>query len=111
MTISCIEEIVKKYIAKAKIAYPALFKRKNYSPHCFRHSIAVHMLECGESLVVIRAFLGHVSIETTTIYAEVTPELANKYLRERGKPLESVKLEEEKSKILLPFLKNISSSN
>lgn len=110
MTISCIEEIVKKYVVKAKITYPALFKRKSYSPHCFRHSIAVHMLECGESLVVIKAFLGHASIETTTIYAEVTPELANKYLRERGKPLESVELEEENSKILLPFLKNISAS-
>jgi site-specific recombinase XerD len=111
MTISCIEEIVKKYVAKAKTIYPTLFKRKSYSPHCFRHSIAVHMLECGESLVVIKAFLGHASIETTTIYAEVTPELANKYLRERGKALESVKFEEVKSKVLLPFLKNISSSD
>lgn len=108
MTISCIEEIVKKYVVKAKATYPALFKRKNYSPHCFRHSIAVHMLECGESLVVIKAFLGHASIETTTTYAEVTPELANKYLRERGKPVESVELEENESNALLPFLKNIS---
>lgn len=109
MTISCIEEIVKKYVAKAKIAYPALFKRKSYSPHCFRHSIAVHMLECGESLVVIRAFLGHVSIETTTIYAEVTPELANRYLRERGKPLENVEIKDNKIVNYLPFLKNKTS--
>ena len=105
MTISCIEEIVKKYVVKAKVAYPTLFKRKSYSPHCFRHSIAVHMLECGESLVVIKSFLGHASIETTTIYAEVTPELANKYLKERGKPLESVELKEKDSSDLLPFLK------
>jgi len=48
--------------------------------------------------------LGHASIDTTTIYAEVTPELANKYLRERGKPLESIEVKEEKSKISLPFL-------
>jgi len=110
MTISCIEEIVKKYVTRAKVAHPTLFKRKSYSPHCFRHSIAVHMLECGESLVVIKAFLGHASIETTTTYADVTPELANKYLKERGKPLESVEIEEKKTKILLPFLKNKSSS-
>jgi site-specific recombinase XerD len=110
MTVSCIEEIVKKYVMKAKMAYPALFKRKSYSPHCFRHSIAVHMLECGESLVVIKAFLGHASIETTTIYAEVTPELANKYLRERGKPLDNIEIKESKTKNLLPFLKGISSS-
>jgi len=111
MTISCIEEIVKKYVEKGKITYPNLFKRKSYSPHCFRHSIAVHMLECGESLVVIRAFLGHVSIETTTVYAEVTPELANKYLRERGKPLESVELKEKKSSDYRPFLKEKFSTN
>jgi site-specific recombinase XerD len=107
MTISCVEEILKKYIAVAKKTYPMLFKRKNYSPHCFRHSIAVHMLECGESLVVIKAFLGHASIDSTTVYAEVTPELANKYLRERGKPLDSVDIKEEQSKILLPFLKGM----
>jgi site-specific recombinase XerD len=111
MTISCVEEIVKKYIAKAKVAYPMFFKRKSYSPHCFRHSIAVHMLECGESLVVIKAFLGHASIETTTVYAEVTPELANKYLRERGKPLDDVEIKETKTKNVLPFLKGVSSSD
>ena len=105
MTISCIEEIVKKYVVKAKAAFPGLFKRKNYTPHSFRHSIAVHMLECGESLVVIKAFLGHASIETTTMYAEVTPELANKYLKERGNPLDSVELGDKQSKELLPFLK------
>ena len=90
MSISCVEAIVKKYVDKSKEIYPNLFRRKSYSPHSFRHSIAVHMLECGESLVVIRAFLGHESITTTTVYASVTPELANKYLRERGELLENV---------------------
>jgi site-specific recombinase XerD len=110
MTISCIEAIVKKYVAKSKKTHPHLFKRKAYSPHSFRHSIAVHMLECGESLVVIKAFLGHSSITTTTLYASVTPELANKYLRERGKPLEDVNpnpndsLVEQAGISTLPFL-------
>jgi site-specific recombinase XerD len=92
MSISCVEEIVKKYVVKSREAHPHLFKRKSYTPHSFRHSIAVHMLECGESLVVIKAFLGHSSIMTTTVYARVTPELANKYLRERGKALENIEL-------------------
>ena len=93
MSISCVEAIVKKYVTKSKEAYPKLFRRGSYSPHSFRHSIAVHMLECGESIVVIRAFLGHESITTTAVSASVTPELANKYLRERGKLLESVEQE------------------
>jgi len=105
MTLSCVEEIVKKYIVKAKAAWPTLFKRKSYSPHSFRHSIAVHMLECGESLVVIKAFLGHESIETTTIYAEVTPELANRYLKERGNPLADVEIKNSQSNNFPTFLK------
>ena len=67
MTISCLEEIVKKYIRKAKNLRPDLF-RKKYTPHSFRHSIAFHMLESGIPLPVIKTFLGHVSISTTMIY-------------------------------------------
>ena len=107
MSISCVEAIVKKYVFIAKEKYPNLFQY-HYSPHSFRHSIAVHMLECGESLVVIKAFLGHESITTTTIYASVTPELANKYLKERGRPLETVsKMQDYENPILsnFPFLK------
>lgn len=108
MSISCVEAIVKKYVVKSKKEYPHLFKRNTYTPHSFRHSIAVHMLECGESLVVIKAFLGHESITTTTVYASVTPELANKYLRERGKPLDGVSDEssspENMRTAVLPFL-------
>lgn len=83
MTVSCVEEIVKKYVKKAISANPLLFPSHNYTPHSFRHSIAVHMLESGVPLPVIKNFLGHASIETTMIYAKVTPELAHKYLRER----------------------------
>jgi site-specific recombinase XerD len=108
MSISCVEAIVEKYVAKVKKEHPRLFKRKNYTPHSFRHSIAVHMLECGESLVVIRAFLGHASISSTAIYASVTPELANKYLRERGKALDNPNLvsspPERMVADMLPFL-------
>ena len=113
MSISCVEEIVAKYVAQAKAAHPQCFKSARYSPHSFRHSIAVHMLECGESLVVIKAFLGHASISTTTVYASVTPELASKYLRERGLPLESVNAQQQKREAIvatLPFLARIHTA-
>lgn len=87
MTIACVEGIVKKYVAEAKELYPNKFTHGSYSPHSFRHSIAVHMLEAGDSLLAIKAFLGHSSLITTAVYAQVTPELANKYLDNRGKPL------------------------
>lgn len=106
MSISCVEELVKKYVTQAKKETPHLFKENNYTPHSFRHSIAVHMLEAGESLVAIKAFLGHSSIESTAIYAQVTPKLANKYLNERGKPLKDVSQRVPKQPLpqVMPFL-------
>src|SRR5882672_2012819 len=37
-----------------------------------RHSCAVHLLESGVDVNVIRGWLGHVSLETTNRYAEIT---------------------------------------
>tara|TARA_R110002072_G_scaffold303087_1_gene493074 strand:+ start:136 stop:1002 length:867 start_codon:yes stop_codon:yes gene_type:complete len=42
------------------------------SPHTFRHAAAVHLLESGVDVNVIRAWLGHVSLETTNRYAEIS---------------------------------------
>ena len=42
------------------------------SPHHFRHTTAVSLLESGVEINVIRAWLGHVSLETTNRYAEIS---------------------------------------
>ncbi len=44
---------------------------ESISPHWFRHTAAVHLLEAGVEVNVIRAWLGHVSLETTNRYAEI----------------------------------------
>ena len=41
------------------------------SPHVFRHTTAVHLLESGVDVNVIRGWLGHVSLDTTNRYAEI----------------------------------------
>lgn len=41
-------------------------------PHVLRHTAAVHLLEAGVEVNVIRAWLGHASLETTNRYAEIT---------------------------------------
>jgi len=84
MSISCIESIVKKYINQAKMKNPDCFLEKHYTPHSLRHSIAVHMLEAGIPLPVIKNFLGHASLETTMIYATVSDDLANLYLKDKS---------------------------
>ena len=80
MSVSCIEEIYAKYIDKAKHECPGMF-RYNYTPHSMRHTTATHMLEAGVPIVVVKNFLGHVSLQTTQIYTEVTQDTMNKRLK------------------------------
>jgi site-specific recombinase XerD len=54
--------------------------RKRVSPHTVRHTAATHLLRAGVDLNTIRAWLGHVSIDTTNIYAEVDFETKAKAL-------------------------------
>jgi len=79
MTVSCIEEIYSKYVKMAKEKNASMF-RHNYTPHSMRHTTATHMLEAGVPLIVVKNFLGHVSLQTTQIYAEVTQATMDKQL-------------------------------
>lgn len=45
---------------------------RRVTPHLFRHTAAVHLLEAGVEVNVIRGWLGHVSLETTNHYAQLT---------------------------------------
>lgn len=80
MSVSCIEEIFSKYIDKAKRQTPDKF-RDNYTPHSMRHTTATHMLEAGVPLIVVKNFLGHVSLQTTQIYIEITQDTMNRQLK------------------------------
>lgn len=53
---------------------------KRVSPHTIRHTTAVHLLRAGVDINTIRAWLGHVSLDTTHIYAEVDLEMKAKAL-------------------------------
>jgi len=52
------------------------------SPHCLRHSKAVHLLRSGVPLIYIRDFLGHSSVTTTEVYLRVDVEEKRKALDE-----------------------------
>jgi site-specific recombinase XerD len=53
---------------------------KRVSPHTIRHTTATHLLRAGVDINTIRAWLGHVSLSTTNIYAEVDLEMKAKAL-------------------------------
>lgn len=71
LTRSGIYKIVKRH-ARTLAARSAGASGGSVSPHTFRHTAAVHLLESGVEVNVIRAWLGHVSLETTYRYAEIT---------------------------------------
>src|SRR3546814_69240 len=58
----------------------ATMKDKRISPHTIRHTTAAHLLRAGVDINTIRAWLGHVSLDTTHIYAEVDLEMKAKAL-------------------------------
>ena len=86
MTTACVRSLVGKYVKLAKNIHPKLFIEKNYSPHSFRRSKAVHMVEAGVNLIYIRNFLGHSKISSTEIYARVGQEAVTKALTNRQIP-------------------------
>jgi integrase/recombinase XerD len=74
-----IHRVVTQYASLASRAVPTL-ATKRVSPHTIRHTTAVHLLRSGVDINTIRAWLGHVSLDTTHIYAEVDMEMKAKAL-------------------------------
>ncbi|HBT66022.1 MAG TPA: integrase [Ruminococcaceae bacterium] len=65
--------ILKKYAAEARAANPHI--PQNITPHVFRHSKAMHLLEAGVNIIYIRDILGHVDVSTTEVYAKANMEM------------------------------------
>ncbi len=74
-----IHRVVTQYGKLASKSVPSM-KDKRISPHSVRHTTAVHLLRAGVDINTIRAWLGHVSLDTTHIYAEVDLEMKAKAL-------------------------------
>jgi integrase/recombinase XerD len=66
--------LVERYAKRAKRVVPSMAK-KRVSPHTIRHSTACHLLRAGVDINTIRGWLGHVSLETTNVYAEIDLEM------------------------------------
>lgn len=67
ITVESIEKLVKKYSE-------AFMDGKRLSPHKLRHSFSKGFLDEGGSLPALRDQLGHNSIETTSLYMNVSQE-------------------------------------
>lgn len=74
-----IHTLVKRHVKKLFPEFPSL-ENKRVSPHTIRHTTATHLLHAGVDINTIRAWLGHVSVNTTNVYVEVDLEMKAKAL-------------------------------
>ena len=65
--------IISRYVGSARKMSATMPEK--VTPHMFRHSKAMHLLQAGVSLIYIRDFLGHEGIKTTEIYTKCDTEL------------------------------------
>jgi site-specific recombinase XerD len=73
MSIGNLERIVRKYSKLAREVDETVPIR--VVPHMFRHSRATHMLSKNTPMVIIARFLGHVNLDSTSVYASCNVEM------------------------------------
>ena len=91
---------VYRLVERCAARVPSLADRA-ITPHVVRHSSACHLLQAGVDLNTIRAWLGHVSLETTNIYAEIDLEMKAKAMAlcDAGEPATDRPWKEDKGVI------------
>lgn len=74
-----LEYMLNKHLAVARRHCPSLVK-KRITPHSLRHSLAMNLLHHGADRSVIALWLGHESVETTSIYLQADMQLKEQAL-------------------------------
>ena len=72
LTRTAINHLVDKYVSIARQHCESIPKK--VTPHIFRHTKAMHLVQAGVDMIYIRDFLGHTMMETTNIYARINIE-------------------------------------
>jgi site-specific recombinase XerD len=101
-----IRTLVKRYAAKASLQMSSL-GTKPVTTHTIRHTTAVHLLRAGVDINTIRAWLGHVSLDTTHVYAEIDLEMKAEALAHCEVPADSLAKQWHQEPDLMAFLKGL----
>jgi len=75
-----IRYIILKYVEAAIKDCPTL-KSKRIGPHTFRHTTAMHLLQSGVDITVIKNWLGHVDLNTTHGYIEIDMKMKKEAMK------------------------------
>jgi len=74
-----LEYVLAKHLATARRHCTSL-TRKHVTPHALRHTVAMDMLQHGCDRSIIALWLGHESVETTSMYLHADPKLKEQAL-------------------------------
>jgi integrase/recombinase XerD len=83
ITRSGITYLLEKAVCQASKTCESLIDR-NISPHTIRHTTAMHLLQSGVDINLIRMWLGHVNLDTTHGYIEADVEMKRVALEKGG---------------------------
>jgi len=85
-------------------------KELKITPHVFRHTTALHLIESGNDITIVKEWLGHASIKTTSQYIEVSIVRKRKALEKLPAPgsNDPVEMPEWKEPDILDFLTSLS---
>lgn len=103
---SGVRYILEKYTTKAQSKIKSRLPK--VSPHIFRHTKAMHLLQSGNPLVVIRDFLGHADIKSTEIYARADLDMKRRALEKASDKSPTLQMPIwQKDKDLLEWLRTL----
>ncbi len=107
-----IDYIIKKHKKNAEKECPTLAKIK-ISPHVFRHTTALFLIQSGADIVTVKEWLGHVDIKTTCMYLEINIEMKRVALAKCPAPTtDKAEMSPQwQQPEILDFLENLSKSS
>ncbi len=73
--------------AKAAVDACHSLRGRNVTPHVFRHTTALHLIEAGNDIFVVKDWLGHGHIKTSSQYVEISVERKRKALEKVPPPV------------------------
>lgn len=107
MTRFGIYEILERYVKIASKVEPSMLSKRP-TPHTIRHTTATHLLQAGVDINTVRCWMGHVSVDTTNVYAEVDLEMKANAIAKCCPPSTCKPTEHWRDdKSLMSFLKSI----
>jgi len=103
------------HIIKARVAAAAMRKKslvgRKITPHTFRHTTALHLTQSNVDISIVKEWLGHASIKTTSLYVEINIEMKRRSLADFPPPTRSGTAPERpnwRKPSVMDFLKNLS---